>query len=177
MARCGRSTRGELLGACYMKILVTVGTQFGFNRLIELMDSLAASDNDLKIFAQIGTGTYIPSYMAWERDISPVRFPQVIADSDVIVSHAGMGTIISCRLAGKPLVIVPRQASLGEHRNDHQLATAKRLGSLHGCFTATTADDVIAGIRKSKLSDQEPEFPELEALITGLSNYISGDRA
>jgi len=38
---------------------------------------------------------------------------------------------------GRPLLVMPRRAALGEHRNDHQLATARRfaeLGSVSAAF-------------------------------------------
>ena len=38
-----------------------------------------------------------------------------------------MGTILSALHYGKPLLVMPRRAGLGEQRNDHQLATAARL--------------------------------------------------
>ena len=46
--------------------------------------------------------------------------------ADAIVAHAGMGTILTALELGKPLLVLPRRASLGEHRNEHQLATARR---------------------------------------------------
>ncbi len=47
-----------------------------------------------------------------------------------IVAHAGMGTILTALEMGKPLLVMPRRAALGEHRNDHQLATASRFAEL-----------------------------------------------
>ena len=38
-----------------------------------------------------------------------------------------MGTIITALELGKPILVVPRLGKLGETRNDHQVATAKRL--------------------------------------------------
>jgi UDP-N-acetylglucosamine transferase subunit ALG13 len=46
--------------------------------------------------------------------------------ADAIVAHAGMGTILTALELGTPIVVMPRRAALGEHRNDHQLATARR---------------------------------------------------
>ena len=43
-----------------------------------------------------------------------------------IVAHAGMGTILTALETGKRLLVMPRRAALGEHRNDHQLATVSR---------------------------------------------------
>jgi hypothetical protein len=38
-----------------------------------------------------------------------------------------MGSIITALELGKPIVVMPRRAELGEHRNDHQMATARSL--------------------------------------------------
>ena len=44
-----------------------------------------------------------------------------------MVSHAGMGTILTCLELGVRLLVLPRRASLRETRNEHQLATARYL--------------------------------------------------
>lgn len=64
--------------------------------------------------------------MAWNRFLSPDDWDERFAGAHLVVAHAGMGTIISALMAGKPIVIMPRQAAYQEHRNDHQIATAKR---------------------------------------------------
>ena len=38
------------------------------------------------------------------------------------------GSHLTALEIGKPILIVPRRAELGEHRNDHQLATARYFG-------------------------------------------------
>jgi UDP-N-acetylglucosamine transferase subunit ALG13 len=38
-----------------------------------------------------------------------------------------MGTILTALELGKPILVVPRLGDLNETRNDHQVATAKRL--------------------------------------------------
>ena len=58
------------------------------------------------------------------------RFQQVLGEADVVVGHAGMGTILSALVAGKPLLVMPRRGALRETRNDHQVATARRMAEL-----------------------------------------------
>lgn len=53
------------------------------------------------------------------------EFDKLCHDARLIVAHAGMGTIISAMTKGKPIIVFPRIAALGEHRNEHQLATSK----------------------------------------------------
>ena len=53
-----------------------------------------------------------------------------MAKAKVIVSHAGMGSILTAIEAGKPVILMPRRADLGEHRNDHQRDTAAEMATL-----------------------------------------------
>jgi len=47
---------------------------------------------------------------------------------------------------GRPLLIVPRRAALGEHRNDHQLATARRFAELGSVGVAFDEAELRAGL-------------------------------
>ena len=67
----------------------------------------------------------IPRHIESQSFISPAECRQRIREADVVVAHAGMGTILSALELGTPVLIMPRRAELGEHRNDHQLATAR----------------------------------------------------
>jgi len=57
-------------------------------------------------------------------------------EATLVVAHAGTGTIIECMLRGKPVIVMPRSASLHETRNDHQFATARRFQARGGVFVA-----------------------------------------
>ena len=95
-------------------IFVTVGSMMPFDRLIAAMDRWTSETHQEQVFAQIGNGSQ-PQYMEWVRSVSLAEFSQLVAKSTVIVAHAGMGSIISAAEIGKPIVIVPRFASLKEH--------------------------------------------------------------
>lgn len=120
-------------------IFATVGTQLPFDRLILGLDQWAASNRDIEIFAQIGREGHQPEHIDWAREIDPQEFRERLDQCDTVVAHAGMGTIISAIELGKRVIVMPRRASLGEHRNDHQLATAARLGHLKGLEVAHDA--------------------------------------
>lgn len=110
-------------------IFVTVGTQLPFDRLIHAVDAWASVSRE-EVFAQIGPSSHRPRGMRFAPFVSPGRCRALMADADAVVAHAGMGTIIGALELGKPVIVMPRRASLGEHRNEHQLATAERLGGL-----------------------------------------------
>ena len=52
---------------------------------------------------------------------------EYIQKSQLVVSHAGIGTIILCKKYGIPILILPRRKRYGEHMNDHQLEIAQAL--------------------------------------------------
>ena len=112
-------------------IFVTVGTQGSFDRLISAMDAIAATLPEIRFVAQVSKGNYQVKHMTTLEFLTPGEFDSYFSKAKLIVSHAGMGTIISAFERDKPIIIFPKLASLGEHRNDHQMATARKLGSLN----------------------------------------------
>lgn len=122
-------------------IFVTVGTQLSFDRLIKQVDSFAAEFN-LPVFAQIGPSEYHPVNMKFTQFCTAKEIDFYIKSSTVVIAHAGMGSIISALVHGKPLVIVPRYFMYSEHRNDHQLATARKFQSKAGVITVFSEDDL-----------------------------------
>jgi len=106
-------------------IYVTVGTQLPFARLIKAVNDVAA-EKGLDVFAQVGPDKSHYHAIKTADFVDPEEANRFIREADLIIAHAGMGTIISASQLGKPLIIMPRQFHYGEHRNDHQLATANR---------------------------------------------------
>jgi len=133
-------------------IFVTVGTQLGFDRLIKVMDELTYTYK-WEVFAQIAEGKYTPKHMGYLRHVSAKEYDYKIKNCKLVVSHAGMGSIITSLSNSKPIIIIPREYSLGEHRNDHQVATAKKLMQKDGVFVCSDLvklHDTINNIENSK---------------------------
>lgn len=117
-------------------IFLTVGTQLPFDRLVRSVDAWAGADGrGQTVFGQIaepGPGGHRPVNFNWIAHLDPASFEARFAAADLIVAHAGMGSIIGALAAPKPILILPRRAALGEQRNDHQLATARRFAGRPG---------------------------------------------
>lgn len=138
-----------------LRVFVTVGTDLPFDRLIETMDNWAADHPEHEVFAQIGNSKYQPAHIGYSNFIEPPNFKKRFQSSDLIVSHAGMGTILSSLSYHKPLLVMPRIAAKGEHRNEHQLATAKHLQELNKINVAQDETQLLA-ILESLESPNEP---------------------
>lgn len=136
-------------------IFVTVGTQLPFNRLISSLDRWARQNPATPVFAQIGKSEYTPNEIEWTRSLEPKEFQHRMRSASVIVSHAGIGSIISGLELGKPVLVMPRQAKFGEHRNDHQLATAERFRDKQMVQAAFDEDELMR--RLDLLADESPK--------------------
>ena len=161
-------------------IFVTVGTQLPFDRLVTAVDRWAGHAQPVShVFAQIGPTDLQPSHIEWRDFIGPPECQRRMREADVIVAHAGMGTILSALELGKPLVVMPRRAALGEHRNEHQLATARWLAESGGVNVAfderelahklDAADRIGGGERISQYAGDD--------FIRALRAFIQGDPA
>ena len=126
-------------------IFVTIGAQIPFDRLIEIIDEIAATIDE-PVVAQTMSGAYRARHLETVSFLPPDEFNRLFAEARLIVSHAGMGNIISALKFGKPIIIFPRLASLKEHRNDHQMATAMRmneLGCVYVAYDKTQLQDLL----------------------------------
>lgn len=116
-------------------ILATVGTQLPFPRLIYALDRIAP-DLGEKIIAQTGKIDGPLHNIEHCESVAPKAFDALFREARVVVSHAGIGTVIAAKKYSKPIILFPRRAALGEHRNDHQLATANQLRHHPGVYIA-----------------------------------------
>ncbi len=108
-------------------IFVTVGAQMPFDRLITWVDDWATAHQREDFAAQIGPSELKPQTLEVLPFLDPQDFRRRMEAASAVVAHAGMGTIITALELGKPILVVPRLGRLDETRNDHQVATARRL--------------------------------------------------
>jgi len=127
-------------------IFVTIGSMFPFDRMIRAMDAWAAAEAGEEILAQIGAGAFEPRHMAWVRRLERPDYAATVAGARLIVAHAGVGSVVSAGEQGKPIVVLPRRASLGEHTSDHQVETIGWLRGKPGIHVAGTEADLPACI-------------------------------
>lgn len=165
-------------------IFLTVGTQEPFDRLVHAVDEWCAARGrgDL-VYGQITErASYLPGSFEWVSTLDADAYRTRCQDAAVIVSHAGMGSIITAMSLAKPIVVMPRRAHLGETRNDHQVATADRFGTQPGVHVASDVDELIelldgclaeVGIGAG---DPIPAFAD-EKLIKAIRDFIFDDRS
>ena len=108
-----------------LKILVTVGSMQGrsFKRLFNIIDELC-NEGVIKgedLVAQTGFDNYQSEFYKTFDLIGDEQFKKIISEVDVVISHAGTGTVTSSLKAGKKVILFPRLSKYEEHYDDHQL--------------------------------------------------------
>lgn len=129
-----------------MKVFLTVGSMLPFDRLVRAMDAWAGQHPEAEVKAQVGDGAWTPAAFAARAMYAPPEYRSLCEWADVIVSHVGMGTVITAADLGRPLVALPRRASLGEVTSDHQSATARWLARRPGITIVEDETGLAAAI-------------------------------
>ncbi|MDE6098351.1 MAG: glycosyl transferase family 28 [Muribaculaceae bacterium] len=153
-------------------IFITVGTQEPFDRFLRIIDEIVPELHE-EVVVQAFGDRYTPVNFKVREFIEPDEFDEIFRRARLIVSHAGMGTIISAMQCDKAVIVFPRMASLGEHRNDHQMATARQMEKMNYVYVAYTGDE----LRKLMCSDNLAPLCRIdnsvsESLIDSLCDFI-----
>ena len=135
-------------------IFVTVGAQMSFDRLIEWVDDWAEQESRSDIVAQIGPSSYAPRHLKVLPFMTPPEFRTRMMEADLIIAHAGMGSIINALELAKPILVVPRLCARDETRNDHQVATAQRLAAEGLVRVAHSAEELAREIQRIETEAQ-----------------------
>lgn len=152
-------------------IFVTIGTQLPFDRLIKIIDELAPQLNE-EVIAQVYQCGFTPQNIKTVDFLAPDEFNTLFDKARLIISHAGMGTILSALQKDKPIIVFPRIAALGEHRNEHQLATARKFKEMRTVNVAMSEEELRELLHK----DLQPkknigEFASV-SLIKAVEDFI-----
>lgn len=98
-----------------MNILVTVGSS-SFDSLIKDVDNTVKSYPHCHTTFQIGSGSYTPvngEYFSFAE-----RFSEYLANADLIITHAGAGTVFELLEMGKKCIVVPNVERVDKHQSD-----------------------------------------------------------
>lgn len=127
-------------------IFVTVGSSdLPFDRLVRDAGAVAA---DEAMIVQRGASRVRPAHGVC---VDFMSFDEVIAHmraARVVVTHAGVGSIMSALTAGKRPVVVPRLRRLREAPDDHQVELGRRLRSLELVTLAETPPELARAVRE-----------------------------
>jgi UDP-N-acetylglucosamine transferase subunit ALG13 len=122
------------------RVVVSVGTErFPFSRIFDCI-SRAALDHADTVW-QTGH-TQVSGLPGTARTWIPAdELNAAVEAADLVVTHAGVGSVLTALRAGRYPLIFPRLRALGEHIDDHQVELASLLQE-RGLATVVTSADV-----------------------------------
>ena len=133
-------------------IVVATGTNGKpFDRLLR---AVAALQTDEELVVQYGPSS-IRCAGATCVETLPFRvYGELVARARVVVTHAGVGSILVALMGGARPVVAPRLSAHGEAVDDHQLELARRLESLGLATVVTDMADLRAAISRGSGESQ-----------------------
>lgn len=119
----------KIISKCYiwgvdiLMILVTLGTQDKqFKRLLNLVQEQIDRGNiKEKVIVQAGYTTFQSKDMEIFDLVERETFSKLISECSILITHGGVGSIITGLQNHKKVIVVPRLAKYNEHMNDHQI--------------------------------------------------------
>lgn len=100
-------------------ILVVLGTNDKpFDRLLQACEKLQLNE---EIIVQAGETKFESSQMKVFDLIPFDEFDRLMDQARIVITHAGVGTILSALKKRKKVIACARLAKYGEHVNDHQI--------------------------------------------------------
>lgn len=159
-------------------ILVILGTQDKpFQRLLEAVNTAvevgAIQD---RIIVQAGTTVYTSKHMEIF-DLLPMdQFDQFLSQADLVITHAGVGSIVSALKLGKTVIAAARSAQLGEHANDHQMEILEEFSKEGYILPLLNFDELPQVIETSKTFVPAIYQSTTVKVLDEIRNFITQDQ-
>lgn len=156
-------------------ILITVGSQkFKFDRLLKYIDDMVKEGLITEeVFAQIGYSEYNPENYKYKAFLDRESFKEMLDKSDLVITHAGTGTIISAIKKGKKVIAIPRYSKYGEHVDDHQVQIVKQFANMNLIYGVKEVDELPKAISEIKNMKFKEYISNTKMIISSIDDFIS----
>jgi UDP-N-acetylglucosamine transferase subunit ALG13 len=158
-----------------IKLFVILGTQkFPFNRLIKALDELVEKKiyRGEDILIQASFFDYFPKFAKYVNVIPLDEFNKILFNANIVITHSGVNSIISCIKQQKNFIIVPRLKQFGEHVDDHQLEIANVMKKQLDVLVVDDLRDLPIFIKQSLTHRYKPWNFNNQTLLNSIREYI-----
>lgn len=155
-------------------ILVLLGTQDKpFTRLVEEVDKLIQKKIiKEEVVAQLGYTKYDSNNMKMF-DLIPVNeLNKLMKKADLIITHGGVGSILSAVQMNKKVIAIPRLALYKEHTNDHQIQIVNEFADTGYILKADNPSDLESVLKKVKSFKPKKYISNNANFIKLIEEYI-----
>ena len=93
--------------------------------------------------------------------LKPEDMKKYIINSSIVITHAGVGTIMECIEHNKDIIVLPRKEENGEHVNNHQEEIAfemEKKGLLYKVDTYEKMKEIVIELIKNSNNKKEKKY-------------------
>ena len=157
-------------------ILVTLGTQDkSFKRLLEAIDRQVELGNIKdKIVVQAGCTKYESKNMEIFDLIPMEKFDDLIKSCDLLITHGGVGSIITGLKNDKKVIAAARLEKYKEHTNDHQLQIIENFSNDGYILGLDNFDELDKVLEKTKTFKPKKYVSNTDKMIKIIEDFIDG---
>ena len=158
-------------------ILVTLGTQDkSFKRLLDAIQREIDNGNIKdRVVVQAGCTKFESKDMEIFDLIDRDKFSELIKDCDLLITHGGVGSILTGLKNNKKVITAPRLKEYKEHTNNHQLEIIEKFASkglILPLYDFDKLDDVLKEVKKFKPKKYQSNTDNMIKLI---EDYIDNN--
>lgn len=158
-------------------ILVTLGTQDkNFNRLLEAIqkeiDKGIIKD---KVIVQAGTTKFDSKDMEIFDLIDRDKFNELMSECDLLITHGGVGSILTGLKNNKKVIACPRLAKYNEHMNDHQKQIIEKFSEAGYILGVEDLNKLGETIKKAKTFKPKKYISNTDNLVKIITTYIDNN--
>jgi UDP-N-acetylglucosamine transferase subunit ALG13 len=150
-------------------IFVTVGTnEARFDRLLRALEDLPPGTD---LFVQHGPSPIRPAGATCTDYIGFDEMVERMRQAETVVTHAGVGTVLTALLNGTRPIVVPRLQRFGEAVDDHQLEFGRRASEAG--YVTLVEDTAALGAAIARQQESPPRAPRAdERLVEDLRGFL-----
>ena len=158
-------------------IFVTLGTQDkGFRRLLESIEKEIEKGNiKEKVIVQAGCTKYKSNNMEIIDLVSVDDFDKLISEASLVITHGGVGSILTAIRYGKPVIAAARLKKYKEHTNDHQKQIIKEFSDAGYILELRDFNKLGKMVDKAKNFKAKKFESNTHNMINLISDYIEKD--
>lgn len=158
-------------------ILVTLGTQDkSFERLLKALDKAVAKGKiKEKIIVQAGCTEYKSKNMEIFDLTSPEELDKLVKKCSLLITHGGVGSILTGIKYNKPIIAAARLSEYREHTNNHQKQIIKEFVKSGYILELEDFDNLDKLIKQAKKFKPKEFKSNTNKFIKNIENYIEDD--
>lgn len=158
-------------------VLVLLGTQNNsFHRLLEEVERNIENKNiEEEVIVQAGYTKYESDKMKIFETLPKEELGELIKKANYVITHGGVGSMITSNQEGKKVIAVPRQKKYQEHVNDHQKATVEEFKQKGYVIGIEEVEELEKSIKRLKEFDPVIYKKKESNIIKIIEEYIENN--